>query len=427
MPFDPFAFERRDVGGVPVFARKLPWVSGHAAVRVAFRVGGRVDPAGKEGLAHFFEHLPFDGCEGAPTHEAIDNVGETLFMGTLNAWTGLDFTSFFGRVRAARVGEALDFFRRLIWHPLLAPAEVERERQVITREIWRRYGTPKDLELAKLRWADALPVGHRFAAHHCSLGFPETVAAVTRDELLAFHREAYVRENGAVFLVGDVDLDALAPALESFVAGIPSGAALPRPAVLAAPVVPPNPLRELSYGEFFGVVGDSRPKDTELEWERNVPAGFAPDRALLLAAGVARRVAYDEVRGKFGATYAVSGYAHFYPDFANVGLFTKTDPERADEIRAHVEATVRRLAAADPAFAGKFDEVKGAALDRLETAERATMDVAEAGEDDWARTGTTVTLASEIADLRAATYASTAELVRRALLPDDCHRFVMRP
>lgn len=427
MPFDPFAFDRRDVAGVPVFVRQLPWVSGHAAIRVALRVGARRDPEGREGLAHFFEHLPFDGCEGAPSHEAIETVRHTLFMGTLNAYTGLEFTVFEGRARKERIGEAFDFFRRLIWRPILAESEIAREKDVITREFWRRFDTPKDYELARLRWADTFPAGHRFAGHFHALGRPETIQAMERESLVAYHRANYVRENLAIFVAGDVDLPALEAAVAALLADVPAGEGAPRLADLAAPTTPPVARREVSYGEFYGVSGDSLPKNTTLDWNRIVPRGFAPQRAAKLAGHLVSRVLFDEIRGKFGATYAVSPYTVIFADLAEIGFYTKTDPERADEICALAEKTVERLAAADSAFAAKFDEVKGGDLDHALAAEFHSADIADDAATDWAVFGEVKTHAADLDALRAATYASTADLVRRALLPAECQRFILRP
>lgn len=427
MPFDPFAFTRREVAGVPVFVRQLPWVSGHAAIRVAFRVGARLDPEGGEGLAHFFEHLPFDGCEGAPDHDAVETVRHTLFMGTLNAYTGMEYTVFEGRARRERAGEALDFFRRLIWRPILAPSEIERERQVITREFWRRFNTPKGFELARLRWADTVPVGHRFASHRNSLGRPETIGAVTREALLEFHRARYVRENLAIFAAGDVDEPALVAAVEALLADVPSGERAPDHADLAAPAAPPTPVRDISYAEFFGVSGDSVPKNTVLDWSRFIPRGLAPERVLQLAGGFLTRVLHDEIRGAFGATYAVSPYLAIFRDMAEIGFHTKTDPARADEVAAHAAGVVRRLAAADPAFGAKFAEVKGGHLDRAEAAEFHSADIADDGATDWAVFGAPQLREPELAAARAASYADVAALLRQVFLPEDCCRFTLRP
>ncbi len=427
MPFDPFAFTRHDRLGVPVFVRQLPWVSGHAAIRVAFRVGARLDPEGGEGLAHFFEHLPFDGCEGAIDHDAIETVRHTLFMGTLNAYTGMEYTVFEGRARTGRIGEALDFFRRLIWKPNLADSEIERERQVITREFWRRFESPKDFELSRLRWADCFPAGHRFASHWNALGRPETIAAASRAALLAFHRARYVRENLAIFVAGDVDEAALGAAVDSFLADVPSGEAAPVPENIAAPTVPPVSRRELSYGEFYGVSGEALPKSTTLDWSRIVPRGLAPERALHLAGGFLTRVLFDEIRGKFGATYAVSPYLVTFCDLADLGFHTKVEPGRADEIAALAEETVRRVAAADPTFAAKFEEVKAGGLDHAEAAEFHSADIADDAATDWAVYGAPQLREVDVAAVREATYGSTADLVRRSLSPEECQRFILRP
>jgi len=424
--WEPFAFDRRDVASVPVFVRAVPWVTGHAAIRVAFSVGARSDVEGREGLAHFFEHLPFDGCEGAPTHDDVETVRHTLFMDTLNAFTGMEYTVFVGRCRTERIPEALDFFRRLVWKPILDPAELERERQVIVREIWRLYGTPKDLELVRLEWADLMPPGHRFATHFRPLGRPETVGAVTREELLAFHRERYVRENLSIFVVGDAPAEVLDPAIEALVAAVPSGAAFPAPTLIVEPQHPPVPLRDISYKEFFGVSEEARPKNTEVEWSRIVPRPTSEGQ-LRLAGRLLSRVLKDAIRGKFGATYSVSTYVDIFRDLALVGAHTKVEPARADEVRAHAEATLGTLLAAAPEHAAKFGEVRQAMLDRAEAEEFHTGRIADDAATDWVVDGKIALKSVTVADVRAATYAGTCRLLADSLQPDKCQRLIVRP
>lgn len=424
--WEPFDFERRDVGGVPVFVRAAPWVSGHAAIRVAFSVGARADVPGREGMAHFFEHLPFDGCEGSPTHDDVERVRDTLFMGTLNAYTGMEYTVFTGRCRTDRIPEALDFFRRLIWKPLLDAAELERERQVIVREIWRHYGTPKDLELSRLDWADKLPVGHRFATHYSPLGTPETVGAVTRDELVAFHRERYVRENLSIFVVGDAPQEILEPAVERLVAEVPAGVPFPTPQPILAPVPPSVPTRDLSYKAFFDVSDDASPKNTELEWSLVLPRP-ASERRARLSLRLLARVLHDEIRGKFGATYSVSSSLRIHRDMAVAGLHAKTDPARVDEIRAHAEAVIAAVAAADPRYAAKFEETRVASLDWAAAEEFHTGELADDAATDWVVDGALTRKADALADIRAASYQDAARIVGESLDLARCHRLILRP
>src|SRR3989344_3058060 len=92
---DPYVFERIEVGGVPVHVKHWPTNQG-CHFRIIFHVGARHDPEGKEGLAHLFEHLPFNGCAGWPDHESIDETGDILFCGDLNAHTTFEQTCFCG-------------------------------------------------------------------------------------------------------------------------------------------------------------------------------------------------------------------------------------------------------------------------------------------------------------------------------------------
>ncbi|HEU5114317.1 MAG TPA: insulinase family protein, partial [Candidatus Paceibacterota bacterium] len=106
LKFDLYKFTRIEASGIPVLFKKIPWASGYAYIHVIVGTGARSDPAGKEGIAHFFEHLPFNGCEGYSTSEATEEVDRRLFGGTLNAHTGMEYTIFHGKVAVERISEA---------------------------------------------------------------------------------------------------------------------------------------------------------------------------------------------------------------------------------------------------------------------------------------------------------------------------------
>src|SRR5690606_10406273 len=103
-----------------------------AAVQVWVGAGGADEPAEKGGLAHFFEHMLFQGSEGLEPREfsrRIEKVG-----GRSNAGTGHDFTYYYVTVPSHYVEEAVALLGEVTTRPTFPQEVLEREREVIFRE-----------------------------------------------------------------------------------------------------------------------------------------------------------------------------------------------------------------------------------------------------------------------------------------------------
>lgn len=172
-----------------------------ASVQVWIGAGGADEPEGKDGLAHFFEHMVFQGSEGLKPGEfdsRIEAVG-----GVLNAATGQDITYYYTSLPSAHVEEAIRLMGVVTSAPTFPEDQFEREREVIFREIEFRRDDPFRTALEEvLRRVHA---GHPYS--RSVLGTRETVAGITRDDMFRFIEEQYVPERITVVVVGDIDPD----------------------------------------------------------------------------------------------------------------------------------------------------------------------------------------------------------------------------
>lgn len=105
-----------------------------SAAAMAVNVGHFDDPADREGLAHFLEHLVFLGSERYPA------AGEyAQFMasrgGSHNAWTGTEHSCFYFDIDTDALSPALDRFIDFLSAPLFASASVDKERHAIEAEF----------------------------------------------------------------------------------------------------------------------------------------------------------------------------------------------------------------------------------------------------------------------------------------------------
>ena len=91
--------------------------------------GSRYENAKNNGIAHFFEHMPFKGSKKYPSFFKISSVLECLGA-VHNAYTSKDHTAFWVKAPTIHISTVLDVLADMILNPLLKAEEIEREKGV---------------------------------------------------------------------------------------------------------------------------------------------------------------------------------------------------------------------------------------------------------------------------------------------------------
>ena len=178
---------------------------------IFYRVGSRNEIPGITGISHWVEHMMF---KGTPTFakkaldRAIARVG-----GQWNAFTSLDFTTYFETMPAGEIDLGLQIEADRMGNSLFSPEEVESERTVIISERHGSENNPTFL-LSEEVYAAAFRV-HPY--HHNVIGDMADLQIISRDDLYAHYRNYYHPGNAIAVVVGDFDRDAmLARVIELF-------------------------------------------------------------------------------------------------------------------------------------------------------------------------------------------------------------------
>jgi zinc protease len=173
---------------------------------LAVNAGSVQEDDDQRGLAHFVEHMAFNGTKRFPKADII-NYLEKIGMGfgaDLNAYTNLDETVYTLSLPTddkAFVPKGLDILRDWAGDIEFAPKEVDKERGVVLEE-WRR-GRGAFQRLFD-KQAKVLFKGSRYA-DRLTIGLPETLKGAPRDTLVRYYKDWYRPDNMAVIAVGDLD------------------------------------------------------------------------------------------------------------------------------------------------------------------------------------------------------------------------------
>ncbi len=167
------------------------------------RVGSADEPAHLAGISHFLEHMLFKGTPRLPVGE-YDRRIEAL-GGYLNAATSMNFTHYYMTVPSIHLDAALEDLADVIRNSTIDPVEVERERGVILEEIRLKEDNPIGFlfdEITRRVFTEGPLAG-------TVIGSPETVSAMTRDQIAEHHERYYVPSNMALVVSGDINADLL--------------------------------------------------------------------------------------------------------------------------------------------------------------------------------------------------------------------------
>jgi len=273
-----------------------------ATVGVYYRIGFRLEPEGRSGFAHLFEHMMFQGSAhaGKMMHIRLVNASG----GLLNGSTAYDYTNYYEVVPS----NALD---RVLWLEAdrMAALQVNEENLRNQRDVVKEEVRVNVLNqpYGGFPWLDMPPVAYRrWPNAHNFYGDFEDLDAASLDDVREFFRTYYTPRNAVLVVVGDVDSAEVLAMAERHFGRIPSG---PLPPLASADEDPPSQERRGVVEEKFGslrglAVGYYAPKRRTEDWY----AFALADR--VLHGGRAGRVYRELVLEKQAAVDA-EGALHF--------------------------------------------------------------------------------------------------------------------
>ncbi len=192
--------------GLTYYILKRPKPEKRAFLWLAVNAGSTQEEDNQRGLAHFVEHMAFNGTKRFPK-SAIVNYLESIGMGfgaDLNASTNFDETTYKLTVPTDKpeyISKGLDILHDWAGDVLFESEEIEKERGVVLEE-WR-LGQGVGMRLLNKHFP-VLFKGSLYATR-LPIGTPEVIKGAPRERLTTFYKDFYRPDLMAVIAVGDVD------------------------------------------------------------------------------------------------------------------------------------------------------------------------------------------------------------------------------
>ena len=226
LPLDPDVRVGKLDNGMTYYIRHNEKPKGQASFYIYHDVGAIQEDDDQQGLAHFLEHMAFNGTKNLPGKDLINKL-ETIgvqFGNNLNAFTSWDCTQYM--VMDLPVNEENVDLALLILHDwsqfiALEADEIDSERGVIMEELRTRDGAGLRAQNDMIK---NLFKGSLYE-HRNLIGYLDGLKSFDQQALVNFYKKWYRPELQALVIVGDIDVDQIESKIKTLMADIPASPA----------------------------------------------------------------------------------------------------------------------------------------------------------------------------------------------------------
>ena len=312
--------------GLTYYIRHNEWPEHMANFYIAQRVGSLQEEEDQRGLAHFLEHMAFNGTEhfkGDGILQYCSSLGVS-FGRDLNAMTGYNMTVYNVNNVPTTRQSALDSCLIIIkdWSNglLLEDKEIDKERGVIHGEWTRSNGA--HLRLTVSNYPRLFP-GSKWGVRH-PLGLMSVVDNFKYDALRKYYKKWYRPDNQAVIVIGDVDVDHTEKVIKELFSSIPLD---PNAAKVEKYPVPDN------YEPIYFVDKDKEMSNNQISVNMKIDA--MPDSLKGTMAYYINHYIKMQLRGMLEARFnelAQKPECNFVAAYASVGGYIASDTKDAFQL-----------------------------------------------------------------------------------------------
>lgn len=222
LPQDPAVLKGKFDNGLTYYVRPNSKPEKKVELRLIVNAGSILETDEQQGLAHFLEHMNFNGTKHFEKNELVaylQSIG-VEFGADLNAYTGFDQTVYILPIPSedtAILSKGFQIIEDWAHNALLSAADIDEERGVVLEES--RIGKGAEMRMLG-RYFPQLVSGSRYA-QRLPIGKDEILKNFSHETLRKFYRDWYRPDLQAVAVVGDIDTATAMRYLRKHFAGIP--------------------------------------------------------------------------------------------------------------------------------------------------------------------------------------------------------------
>jgi zinc protease len=262
----------------------------------AFRPGALRDPAGKEGLSNLMTVLLDEGAGDLDSLAFQRRMEDFAMTWSMNA--GRDTIHGSVRTLARHKGEVFKLVGMALAKPRFDAEPIERARAQLLAFLRRELTDPNTI--AYRTWLKGMYRDHPYG--RTVDGTVETIAKVTREDLVALHRASFGRDNVVIGVIGDVGAEELAALLDDAFGGLPEKAAPIEISEVQPAATGSVSVQRMSIPQSVVLFGHGALKREDPDFYAAMVMNH------ILGGGTFSSRLYTEVREKRGLAYSVYSY-----------------------------------------------------------------------------------------------------------------------
>ncbi len=342
--------------GITVVTDSIPYYS-TVSLGVWWKAGSRYEVPANNGISHFIEHMLF---KGTASRSAFDIAKEfDAIGGSINAFTGKEYTCLYARVLKKDMNIALDVISDMYKNSLFKNDDIEKERYVVAQEIKMVEDTPEEAiyDMFNASYFKDHPLGMTI------LGSVENVERFSEDELKRYFKAYYAPDTAIITITGRVDHDDCVRRIEQYFKGVINDG-IKR--TMNAPV--PNRginIYEKDLEHIYLCIGTGGVSQID---RRRYPMYVLN----AVMGGSMSSHLFQEVREQRGLVYNIYSYVNCYHDTGTFGIATSTSRESVEEVLELIKAEIRRIrndGITDAELSFSKEHIKGNLFISLESSE----------------------------------------------------------
>ncbi|HEX2966771.1 MAG TPA: pitrilysin family protein [Syntrophorhabdaceae bacterium] len=342
--------------GITVVTDSIPYFS-TVSLGIWWKAGSRYEVPVNNGISHFIEHMLFKGTSVRSAYDIakqFDAIG-----GSINAFTGKEYTCLYARVLKKDMNIALDIISDMYRDSAFKNDDIDKERYVVAQEIKMVEDTPEEsiYDMFNASYFKDHPLGMTI------LGSVENVERFADKELKQYFTEYYTPETAIITVTGRVNHDDCVRRIEQYFGHI-QGNGTAR--VMGVPV--PNSginIYEKDLEHIYLCIGTGGVSQID---RRRYPMYVLN----AIMGGSMSSHLFQEVREQRGLVYNIYSYVNCYHDTGTFGISTSTSKESVEEVLSLIKAEIRRIrdqGITDAELSFSKEHIKGNLFISLESSE----------------------------------------------------------
>ncbi|MFA5555765.1 MAG: insulinase family protein [Flavobacteriaceae bacterium] len=210
IPLDPSVRSGKLKNGLTYYIKHNKKPENKVDLRLVINAGSILEDDDQQGLAHFMEHMCFNGTKNFPKNELVDylqSIG-VKFGQHLNAYTSFDETVYFLPIPSddkEKLDKGFLILEDWAFNTVLTPEEIDKERGVVLEEYRIGLGAQRRMMgqflpkvMYQSHYANRLPIGQK-----------EILENFKHEALVRFYKDWYRPNLMSIIVVGDIDVDAI--------------------------------------------------------------------------------------------------------------------------------------------------------------------------------------------------------------------------